>query len=180
MCVLNLSDQAGFEAFGKDFNDPNSPNFHKPITAADFTARFGPTQQAYDSVLAYLQQNGFTLAMGSSNRRTLTVAGTRAQAEAALTSIGDYQLGSRAFCAIATDPAIPAEIAPLIGGVSGLSNLGLPSGPFTPLTPASCDGLQRRSPDAAGSTNTGGLPPASTAPARRSACLSTTTTLTAT
>ena len=42
--VLNLSDQAGFDAFAQAYNDPNSATFHKPISAADFAARFGPTQ----------------------------------------------------------------------------------------------------------------------------------------
>src|ERR1700676_3014995 len=82
VCVmLNLSDQSGFDAFEMDFNDPSSPNYHKTINAADLTARFGPTQEAYNTVLAYLQQNGFTLAVGSANRLTITVRGARSQVE---------------------------------------------------------------------------------------------------
>jgi hypothetical protein len=161
--LLNLSDQAGFDAFGKDFKDPNSPNYHKTIGAADLAARFGPTQEAYDSVLAYLQQYGLTLVVGSANRRTITVKGTRAQAEAAFhVNIDDYQLGSRTFHTVANDPAVPTDLAPLIHGVMGLSNLAQwrPAlSPPSPQTPASVMTAYNAALTPAGSTNTGGLPP---------------------
>jgi hypothetical protein len=163
VCVmLNLSDQAGFDAFEKDFNDPNSPSYHNTINAADLTARFGPTQEAYDTVLAYLQQSGFTLAVGSANRLTITVHGTRAQTESVFhVSIDDYVLGDTTFHANATDPAIPQSVAPLIRSVVGLSNLyqpkpaGVPV-PNSPMAHATAyDGALTK----AGKTNTGGLPP---------------------
>src|ERR1039457_1735697 len=62
--VLNLSDEAGRDALAQDQDDPASPNYHTIISLSEFTARFGPTQQAYDSVLAYLEQNGFALETG--------------------------------------------------------------------------------------------------------------------
>ncbi len=79
--VLNSQDQAGLEAFEKNFNDPSSPSHHRGTKAADLTERFGPTQQSYDTVFDYLEQRGFTLVVGSANRMTITVRGTRAQVE---------------------------------------------------------------------------------------------------
>jgi len=160
--VLNLSDPAGFDKYRRGLDDPKSPNFHKRISRSDLTARFGPTQQAYDSVLAYLQQKGFTLVTGSATRRTLTVRGTRAQAESAFhVSINDHQLGNRTFHAISADPAVPKALAPQIRAIVGFSNLARwrPNVAPSPPTPASIriayDGLLTP----AGSTNTGGLPP---------------------
>jgi hypothetical protein len=160
--MLNLSDPAGFAALRQSLNDPNSPNYHHPISAQELTARFGPTQDAYNSVLAFLEQSGFTLVSGSSNRRTLTVRGTRAQAEAAFEiSLDDYQLGSRTFRAMAKDPTVPGSLAPLIGGVSGLSNLAqlqshaVPNPQTSPSTGTGYNGTITP----AGSTNSGGLPP---------------------
>src|SRR5580692_3182814 len=121
-----------------------------------------PIRQAYDSVLAYLQQNGLTLTRGSDNRRTLTVSGTRAQSERAFNVvIDDYQLGDRTFHAIATNPAVPAALAPLIANVAGLSNMALwrPANAPSPEKPASTASAYNGYLTPAGSTNTGGLPP---------------------
>ena len=160
ICVLlNVSDQEGFDAFGRDFSDPSSHNYGKTITAAEFTASFGPTQQAYDTVLAYLKENGFSFEAPTASRRTITAHGTRAQAEAAFhVNIDDYVLGSRTFHAIANDPALPAEIAPLVAGISGLSNLAQ----WRPALAPTVDSVMTAYHGAltpAGSTNKGGLPP---------------------
>jgi len=160
--VLNLSDEAGRDALSKDLNDPLSPNYKTIISLSEFTAHFGPTRQAYDSVLAYLQQSGLTLTRGSDNRRTLTVSGTRAQSERAFNVvIDDYQMGDRIFHAIATDPAVPAALAPLIANVAGLSNMALwrPANAPSPEKPASTASAYNGYLTPAGSTNTGGLPP---------------------
>jgi Pro-kumamolisin, activation domain/IPT/TIG domain len=160
--VLNLSDPAGASALEQEMVDSNSANFQKTISPTEFTARFGPTQEAWNTVLAHLQQNGFTLSLGSPNRRTLTVRGTRAQAQKAFqVTIDDYQLGTRTFHAIAKNPAVPATVAPLISSVFGLTNLARmqpASGPF-PYTPASISTAYNGSLTPAGKTNTSGLPP---------------------
>ena len=125
--LLNRDDQAGFDALVNGILDPTSSNYRHYVSQTDLTARFGPSQQDYNAVLAFLQQNGFTLSDGSANRLTISVRGTRAQAERAFAvSIDDYQLGSRTFFANDTGPALPAAIAPLVQSVSGLSNLGQP------------------------------------------------------
>jgi heat shock protein HslJ len=68
--MLNWSDSEGFEAFSNAFDDPVSPNYHHPISAEEVTTRFGPTQEAYDTVEGYFQQQGFTLLEGSANAGT--------------------------------------------------------------------------------------------------------------
>jgi hypothetical protein len=123
--VLKPSDEQGLATFLKELEDSNSPNYHRPLEPSEVTARFGPTLEAYDKVLDYFEQNGFTLAVGSKNRRTITMRGTRAQAESAFhVQIDDYQLEERKFHAIAHDPSLPEEIAELVKGAAGLSNLG--------------------------------------------------------
>ncbi|HXP85508.1 MAG TPA: IPT/TIG domain-containing protein [Bryobacteraceae bacterium] len=160
--LLNLADPAGFEAFSQSLNDPNSPNFHHPISAGEITARFGPAQETYDTVRSFLERSGFTLVEGSDNRRTLTVRGTRAQAEAAFqVSIDDYQLGTRTFRAASQDPAVPVSLAPFIAGVSGLSSVGQmrPHSTPNPQVPSSTATAYNGTVTPAGSTNSGGLPP---------------------
>jgi subtilase family serine protease len=48
--------------------DPKSPIFHQWLTPEAFGARFGPGQQDLDSVLAWLQENGFTVEQVSAGR----------------------------------------------------------------------------------------------------------------
>ncbi|MGD0890959.1 MAG: IPT/TIG domain-containing protein [Terracidiphilus sp.] len=160
--VLKPSDQQGLSAFLKDLEDPSSPNYHAPLQPSDVTARFGPTQDTYDKVLDYFTQQGFKLVIGSNNRRTITVRGTRAQAEKALSvAIDDYRLGARNFYAIAGNPSLPVEIAPQIVGISGLSNLAhwQPYNSPSPAQPVSIATAYQGNVTPAGTTNSGGLPP---------------------
>jgi hypothetical protein len=125
--MLNWSDPAGFHEFQQAFENPASPLFQKHITADELKARFGPSQDAYDAVLAWLQQSGFKLVQGSDSRLTLIVHGTRSQAERAFgVTIDDYLMGHRQFHAIETDPELPAALAPLVRSVSGFTNLARP------------------------------------------------------
>lgn len=160
--VLNLSDSAGAGALEQDMADPDSASFRRTISQSEFTARFGPSQDAWNTVLAYLQQNGFRLSLDSPNRRTMSAIGTRAQAQQAFhATIDDYQLGTRTFHAVATDPSVPSTIAPLISSVFGLTNLARmqPANTPFPFTPAALATAYNGSLTPSGKTNTKGLPP---------------------
>src|SRR5690349_5037119 len=120
--TLNRTDPVGFEAYVAGVVAGTNPT----LGMNELTARFGPTPEAYQAVLDYLQQSGFSLVHTSSNRLTMTVRGTRARAEKAFAvTIRDYQLNGRTFFANDQDPAVPASIAGLIRGISGLNNLGI-------------------------------------------------------
>ena len=125
--VLNRSDPEGFAEYLKDVYDPASPTFRKFLTQAEIAGRFGPSQQAYDQVLAYLRSQNFTLSEGSANRMTLTVAGSRANAEEAFAvNIGNHELGGKSFFANQSNPSLPSAIAPHVFAIAGLSNLAKP------------------------------------------------------
>ncbi len=125
--VLKRTDEAGFQRFLADIEDPHSANHGKFLSQDEITKRFGPSPQAYDETVAYLQQQGLTLVEGSANRLTLTVKGTRTQVEHAFSvQIGDYQLGNRSFYANDQDPLVPGSMAQHIQAVAGLTNLAQP------------------------------------------------------
>ena len=125
--VLRRADQAGFDRYLHDVHDPRSPQFRHFLSPGEVSARFGPTPETYDAVLAYLQDSGFTLMQGSANRLTLTVSGTRAQAERAFdVHIRDFDAGGRRFFANDKDPAVPLHLSTRLQGVIGLSDLGRP------------------------------------------------------
>ena len=125
--VLKRTDQAGFDRYLHDVYNPASPSFRHFLSQGEITERFGPTPEAYEGVLAYLQQHGFTLVHGSTNHLTLTVRGTRAQAERAFgVYIADFEAGGRRFFANTEDPAVPLHLGTHVQAVLGLADLRRP------------------------------------------------------
>ena len=125
--ILKRTDQDGFDRYLHDLYDPDSPVFHHFLNQTEMADRFGPTREEFEQVLDYLRTQGFTLVDGSANRLTLTVSGTRSQAESAFAlHLGDYQLGKWEFYANDRDPALPTRIASSVQAVAGLSDFARP------------------------------------------------------
>jgi len=127
--TLRRTRQAAFERFLAAVENRHSPQFRHFLTQPQLAARFGPSTTAYDDVLGWLRSEGFSLVQGSVNRLTITVRGTRAQAERAFdVQLREYAVrgGGRLF-ANAEDPALPSAIATDVEDVSGLSNLDRPA-----------------------------------------------------
>ncbi|MGA6974416.1 MAG: Ig-like domain-containing protein, partial [Candidatus Binatus sp.] len=77
--------------------------------------------------MRYMRANGFELLAGSKNRLTLTMRGTRAQAERLFqVRIQEYSVKDKKFFANDTDPAMPSELAAHLLTVAGLSDLATP------------------------------------------------------
>ena len=130
--VLKRDDQTGFERYLRDVYDPKAPSYRRFLTQSELSDRFGPSREAYESVLSYLQQHGFTLVEGSANRLTLTVRGARTQAEQAFAiRSADYAVGGRTFKANDQPPAVPARLASYVQSIGGLSNLATPTRPLS-------------------------------------------------
>jgi Pro-kumamolisin, activation domain/Bacterial Ig-like domain (group 1)/Bacterial Ig-like domain (group 3) len=126
--VLKRDDQPGFDRFLHELYDPHSTNFHKFLTQRQIADRFGPSRADYNSVMRWMSSNGFKLERGSKNRLTLTMRGTRADAERAFdVRIADYRIGGRTFHANDGDPAMPPQLASRVQSITGLSNLAIPS-----------------------------------------------------
>ncbi len=67
----------------EDLYDPTSPSYQQFLTVEQFTAQFGPTQQDYDAVINFAQENNLTVVGTSPNRLIVRVSGTAANVEAA-------------------------------------------------------------------------------------------------
>lgn len=81
--VLPLSDPAGLDSFLADVYNPESPNFHHFLTVSEFTEKFGPTQEDYDSVVAFAKANGLKITGGSRDGMQVQVNGSVAAVEKA-------------------------------------------------------------------------------------------------
>ena len=106
-----------------DQQDKASPNFHKWLTPEEFGQQFGPTDQDIQTVTLWLQSHGFQVAQVAKGRTVIEFSGSAAQVREALhTSIHKYAVNGEEHWANASDPEIPAALAPAVGGVLSLNN----------------------------------------------------------
>ena len=125
--TLRRDDEAGFERYLADVYDTDSPHYRRFLSQRELTQRFGPSAALYHDVVRYLHAQGFRLLSGSNNRLTLTVRGTRAQAERAFDlHIGEYAIGARRVFANSEDPRLPSRLAPSVMAIGGLNDLAEP------------------------------------------------------
>jgi hypothetical protein len=78
---LPLRNQAQLDSFLAQLADPASPNFRHYLTAPQFAAKFGPTEQDYHALIAFAQENGLTVTATHPNRVLLDVSGEASQIE---------------------------------------------------------------------------------------------------
>ena len=107
--------------------DPRSTNYHKYLTPAEFTARFGPTTNDYQAVIQFAETNGFTVVGRHSNRVVLDVAASAADVGRAFqVTLRTYRHPTepRDFFAPDTEPSVPANLP--VADVGGLSDFSRP------------------------------------------------------
>lgn len=135
--VLRRTRQAAFERYLSAVQDRASRLYHHYLSPAAQAARFGPTRAAYAQVRAWLRAEGFAIVQGSSNRLSLSVRGTLAEAERAFdTPIRRFRASGGALYANTRAPAVPRRLARHVEAVTGLSDLAQPSA--VPIDQYSC------------------------------------------
>ena len=103
--------------------DKASPNYHKWLTPDEFGKQFGVSDSDLQVVTGWLQSHGFNVARVSHGRTVIEFSGTAAQVEQTFgTPIHQYVVKGRQHWANATDPQIPAALAPVVAGVHTLHN----------------------------------------------------------
>jgi kumamolisin len=125
--VLPLRDPAALDAFLKDVEDPSSFSYRRFLTPAEFTARFGPTQEDYDAVVAFAKSSGFEVVGGSRDGMDVQVKGSVAAIESAFHLVlRTYQhpTENRIFYAPDREPTTDLPFA--LWHISGLDNYSIP------------------------------------------------------
>lgn len=144
---LKLRNEASLVNLIQQLHTPGHPNYGKFLSPAQFTERFAPTPDDYDTVIANLQANGLSQLTMHPNRLLISVTAKTEEIEKALQiEIHQYRTAEgRIAFAPTSEPTVPAGMAPLIHGVVGLNNFTVPrhqykltvgSGPGGGLTPA--------------------------------------------
>jgi subtilase family serine protease len=112
--------EAALERVMRELQDPQFGNYHKWLTP-DELGNFGPAQQDIDTVVEWLSSHGFQVNGVSKSGLTIDVSGTAGQVhEAFQTEIHKYNVNGEQHIANASDPSIPAALAPVVVGMVSL------------------------------------------------------------
>jgi kumamolisin len=125
--VLPLRDPAGLKAFLADVYNPASPNYRQFLTPTEFTARFGPTADDYDTVVRFAKTYGFEVVGGSRDGMLVQVKGRVSNIEAAFhVNMRTYQhpTEDRTFYSPDREPALDLPFN--LWHISGLDNYSIP------------------------------------------------------
>ena len=124
--VLPLGNPLGLTSFLHDLYDPASPVYHKYVTVAEFTERFGPSQSSYDAVVGFLGGNGFTVTGGTRDGMEVQVQGPVSAVQSAFhVHLNTYQdAAGVTFYAVDREPTV--ALAFPLWHISGLDNYSNP------------------------------------------------------
>ncbi len=126
--VLPHRNQADLDQFLTNLNDPASPMYRHFLTVEQFTQKYGPSQNDYDSLQAWAKQNGFQILATSPNRMTVRVSGTTKTVENALhVTMGLYQHPTENRTFFAPDKEPTPETPVRLWSISGLDNFSRPT-----------------------------------------------------
>jgi hypothetical protein len=124
---LPLRNQGELDGLRRQIYDPASTNFHRYLTSEQFTARFGPIEEDYQTLIDFARSNHLTITGTHPNRTLLDVSGSAGDIERVFhVAMRNYPhpREARTFFAPAMEPSLDLGIPVL--GISGLDNYVVP------------------------------------------------------
>jgi subtilase family serine protease len=119
----NASQQQALENLLAAQHDPQSPQYQQWLTPQSFGQHFGVSDHDIDQITAWLSGQGFDLEPVPASRQTVTFSGTVENVEKAFhTKIHIYEINGQLHYANASDPQIPAALAPVVNGVVSMND----------------------------------------------------------
>ncbi len=125
--VLQHRNQTELEQFLKDIHDPSNPNYRHFLTVEQFTQKYGPSREDYDSVKAWAKENGLKVLFTARNRQILRVSGAVQNIEKALNvrmNVYQHPTENRNFFAPDREPAPNMSVR--LWSIAGLDNFSTP------------------------------------------------------
>jgi subtilase family serine protease len=114
----------------QELYQPSHPNFRHYLTADQFAASFGPTQEDYQAVVDFAKSHGLTVKGTHRNRTLLDVSGSVADIEKAFhvkMRVYQHPVEARTFFAPDVEPTL--DLATPVLAISGLDNYVRPRPP---------------------------------------------------
>ncbi|HEY1354451.1 MAG TPA: S53 family peptidase [Ktedonobacteraceae bacterium] len=120
---LRPADSAGLQQTLQAIYTPGSPDYHRYLTAQEFTRRFAPDPQQVQQVVFFLQGQGISVQSIAPNRLLIDASVPVGVAERVFhIQINEYTYANQIFYANAQAPAVPAALQPVIRSIGGLDN----------------------------------------------------------
>jgi len=111
-----------------EMHTPGTAMYHKWLTPAQFGQQFGPSDADIETLTNWLGTQGFRVTKVNAGKLTLEMSGTAGQFRNTFhAQIHKYQVNGQMHYANATNPQIPAAMAPVFGGFASLNNFQLKS-----------------------------------------------------
>ncbi len=106
-----------------ELEDPNSPNYHRWLTADEFGQRFGATPRDIDTIAGWLRAHGFRVNYIYPSAMLIDFSGTAGSIRDAFhTEIHSLSVNGQSHFANMSDPGIPAALSPALAGVVSLND----------------------------------------------------------
>jgi len=124
---LPIRNQAELTSFLDRLYDPSSSDFHQFLSVAEFTERFGPTAQDYDTVVSFAKANGFTVTDTPANRLLVDINGSVSQVEKAfhvVMTVYQHPTEARTFYSPDREPSLDLSVP--VSHIAGLNNFSIP------------------------------------------------------
>jgi subtilase family serine protease len=119
----SAAQEAALDQAIDDLQEPNSPDYHRWLSAAEFGARYGAAASDVAAITGWLTKQGFRVNSVYPNGMTVDFSGTAGQVRAAFhTTIRHLDVAGAAHIANFSDPQIPAALAPAVIGVASLND----------------------------------------------------------
>ena len=125
--VLPLRNQDELTALLGRLYDPTSPDYRHFLSVAEFTARFAPSAQDYQTVVAFAQASGFTVTNSPANRLVVPISGTVDQINQAFhvaMNVYQHPTENRTFFSPDREPSLNLSVQ--VAHISGLNDFSLP------------------------------------------------------
>ncbi|HEX4224551.1 MAG TPA: protease pro-enzyme activation domain-containing protein [Pseudonocardiaceae bacterium] len=120
---LTLRDAAGLAAFDTAVSTPGNAEYGHYLTAAQFAAKYSPTQAQVNQVQQYLTAAGLKVTGVTGNRQVVDASGTASQVSSAFhTTLSNYTNGSNHYRTNDSAVSLPSSVSGLVQGVSGLDS----------------------------------------------------------
>jgi len=115
--------EAALRQLMEEQQSKNSPNYHAWLTPERFGQQFGPADADVQAVTDWLTSRGFQNIKVTKGKTVVEFSGNAGQVRNAFgTEIHKYNLKGEEHFANASDPQIPAALAPVVRGIRSLHN----------------------------------------------------------
>jgi Pro-kumamolisin, activation domain/Bacterial Ig-like domain (group 3) len=115
--------ESALEQLLQDQQNSVSTSYHNWLTPQQFGAQFGPSAQDIQTVVSWLQSQGFAVNRVSNGGTVIEFSGTAGKVQSAFrTAIHRYSVSGAEHWANSSDPSIPTALAPVVVGLDTLHN----------------------------------------------------------